>query len=749
MRYIATLTLILISLAATGQKQNNNWCIGNKAGIDFNGASPVAFTSAINCDEGSATVSDRHTGQLLFYTDGVRIWNRAHAIMPNGSGIGNDLLSSSLQGMLIVPFTDDSNKYYVFALEHESAAEGALFYSVVDIRLDGGMGDVVSSQKKIKLGKGFVEGMQAVPTCDGHWLLLSSRTSNEFLSYRIDATGIDTQAVTSQMASPYITSVLGAMKISPDRKKLLYATYTSKQVGGINYAVATLYDFDERTGKVVNGNHLIDPTGSSTFYSVEFSEDGSKAYVTDIRFGIYQFDLAQPTPAAIRASKKTVYQNTPGRSATLLQMGPDKNIYVAIYGVNHVDRISNTNAVVPAVAYTTAAVTLAPGTTSLKSFSHEVTFPEEGSLDTFFSAKDVEICDGADMQLQGQQGALSYTWHDGSMQSTFTVPAEGTYWVTAQFLCSQQTDTFKVKVKYYPLNLGADTTICKGHPLTVNATIPGDSVAYTWQDGSAADSMVIDRPGAYWVAVSAGECTVRDTIYVRENDSAYFILGADTILCVADTYNLYVPETADTFRWSTGARDSMVTINAAGNYFLEIERGGCSYTDTVVVQYAEESLYLGNDTLVCNGDELTIGSTSILNSTYTWSTGAMHDSIIVSSPDIYTLTIENRCGILKDTIQVEYKVCDCEPFIPTAFTPNNDGRNDMFGPLMKCRIESYEFIVVNRFGEILFRSTDRQQKWDGTYKGRPCDVGGYFYLLKIKNISGKDDLRKGDVILIR
>ena len=53
----------------------------------------------------------------------------------------------------------------------------------------------------------------------------------------------------------------------------------------------------------------------------------------------------------------------------------------------------------------------------------------------------------------------------------------------------------------------------------------------------------------------------------------------------------------------------------------------------------------------------------------------------------------------------------------------------MFGPLMKCRIESYEFIVVNRFGEVLFRSTDNTQKWDGTYKGVPCDVGGYFYLL--------------------
>ncbi len=747
MQYIVTLTLIFLSLAATGQKQNNNWCFGSKAAFDFNSGAPVAFTSAINGIESCATVSDRNSGALLFYSDGVRIWNRSHTIMPNGNGIGNDFLSSSLQGTLIVPFTDDSNKYYVFALEHESAAEGALFYSVVDMRLDGGMGDVSSTQKKIKLGKGFVEGMQAVPSCDGHWLILSSRTSNEFLSYRISATGIDTNAVVSQMSFPYITSAWGALKMSPNREKILYATYTSRQFGGQNFAIAAIYDFDERTGTLSNGQHLLPPSANASYYSAEFSADGSKAYITDLRVGIYQFDLSLPTQADITASKKTVYQNIPGRIASLLQMGPDKNIYAAISGMNHVDRISNTNTTTP--VYTQAAITLAPGTNSLQSLSHEVTFPEEGSLDTIYSSRDVEICAGADMQLQGQDGAISYTWQDGSNQSTFKVPAEGTYWVTSQFLCSQNTDSFNVKIKSFPLDLGVDTTICKGHPLTVNATIPGDSVEYTWQDGSNADSFIIAWPGTYWVTVDVGTCVIHDTIYIRENDSAYFQLGADTILCTGESYNLYLPAGVDTFRWNTGVKDSMLTVDTPGNYFLEIERGGCSYTDTIVVQYAEESLHIGNDTLVCNGDELTIGGTSILSSTYTWNTGAMRDSIVVSSPDIYTLTIENRCGVLRDTIQVDYKICDCEPFIPNAFTPNNDGRNDMFGPLMKCRIESYEFIVVNRFGEVLFRSTDRQQKWDGTYKGRPCDVGGYFYFLKIKNISGKDDLRKGDVILIR
>lgn len=747
MQYIATLIFLLLSFLAGAQKQNNNWCIGNKAGLDFNAGTPIAFNSVINSDESNATLSNRNTGALMFYSDGVRIWNRNHNLMPNGNGIGNDLLSSTLQGTLIVPFTADTNKYYVFALEHESASEGALYYSVVDMRLDGGMGDVTSTQKKIKLGKDFVEGMQAVPTCDGHWLILSSRISNEFFSYRISSSGIDTNAVVSMMSFPYVTSAWGAMKISPDREKLLYATYTSRQIAGQNYAIAAIYDFDERTGRLSNGQHLLPPTGNASYYSTEFSSDGSKAYITDLRVGIYQFDLSLPTPADVTASKKIVYQNNQGRTASLLQRGPDNNIYVAISGMNHVDRISNSNTTNP--AYTRAAIILAPGTTALKSLPPEVTFPEEGSLDTIYTSTDTEICNGADLVLEGQKGAVSYLWQDNSRLSSLTAQVEGVYWVTSQFLCSQQTDTYYVKVKTFPLDLGPDTTICKGYPLRVSAFIDGDSVSYAWQDGSTDDSFVIAMPGTFWVAVSVGKCLISDTIYVRENDSAFFSLGADTILCVADTYNLYVPGNTDTFRWSTGVMDSMVTIDTEGSYYLEIHRGGCNYTDTLMARYAEESLKLGNDTLLCNGDELSLGATSILSSYYTWNTGEMTDSIVVSTAGEYILTVENRCGVLKDTIQVDYKICDCEPFIPTAFTPNNDGRNDKFGPLMKCRIETYEFIVVNRFGEVLFRTTDRDEKWDGTYKGVPCNVGGYFYLLKIKNISGKDDLRKGDVILIR
>lgn len=677
MKYIITFIFLFFSTHSIAQKQNSNWCFGNKAGINFNSGTPTSFSSAINCGEGSATVSNRNTGALLFYSDGVRIWNKMHNVMPNGNGIGNDLLSSSHQGVAIVPFVEDTNKYYVFCLEPESRPDGALFYSVVDITLNGGMGDVVASQKKIKIGQDFVEGMYAAATCGGYWLLLSSSIKNEIAAYRITAAGVDTTPVISQMPYPYISSVYGCMKVSPDKKKLLYASYTSLPVNGKVEAIATLHNFDERTGKITNGKFLIPPATNATYYGVEFSSDGSKAYVTDLAKGLFQFDLSLPD-STIPASKAIVYQSPPGRVASLLQIGPDDNIYVSVDGENAVDRISNANAAFPGCIYTQTAVTLAPGTTALKSFPPQV---------------------------------------------NYTVPKT--------------------------IGIGNDTTICFGFPMVIDAGIEGETPTYLWQDGSNGDTLVVADAGIYSVIAYWGFCIARDTIVVAVNDSAYFTLGNDTLLCDGTIYPLYLPFRADTFAWSTGVRDSLLPVSQPGMYALEVERAGCTYTDSVTITYAETSYNIGADTLVCIGEEFTLGDTSILESGYRWNTGEATEYIKINKAGEYILTIDNRCGIFKDTAIVTYKVCDCKPFIPSAFTPNNDGRNDKMGPVLNCKATSYEFIIINRFGEVVFRTTDLKERWDGTYKGRPADVGTYYYMMKIKNTSGTDEFQKGDVVLMR
>ncbi|MCB0696496.1 MAG: hypothetical protein KDC07_03980, partial [Chitinophagaceae bacterium] len=682
-----TVILIFLHITAFAQRQNNNWCFGNGAAIDFNSGSPASYKSSVNAFEACATVSDRQSGALLFYTDGVRIWNSQHNVMPNGNAIGNDIFSSAMRGVAIVPVTNDSNKYYVFAMDPEDISEGALFYSVVDMKLNGGLGDVVSGKKKIKLGKDFVEGMAAVPTCDGHWLLLSSKVKNEFYAYRISGSGIDTNAVISQMPYPYVAHTLACIKASPDEKKILYTEYTSLPFSGSTYSIITWHDFDEKTGVISNGQLLDAASTVANYYSGEFSEDGTKVYISDLRNReVLQYDLSQPSLAAITASRKTVYKAGSGKSISLLQMGPDNNIYVANNGLTAIDRISNTNAAFPGCVYATGIVTLAPGTSSRQSLPPAVTYPEVKSLDTVYTTSDRSFCYGDTLHLQGLPGALKYLWQDNSTQNSYKVDRKGTYWVTSSFSCLEQTDTYNVSMTTLPLYIGKDTTICYGDKLLLKAGLSGDSTTYLWQDGTTADSLTVIRDGMYYVTVHSGACLASDTISVSLNTKAFFNLGEDTILCTGDEYILTAPDDADTFMWSTTSLDSFITIKEKGTYSLKIERGGCSFKDSIDVKYAESSFNIGKDSTLCNGEEYTIGMGSILNSQYYWSpTGTMDSLVTATEPGIYALTVQNRCGTFHDTALVDFKVCDCNPITPTAFTPNNDGLNDKFGPILKCK----------------------------------------------------------------
>lgn len=755
MKKLLLVALLIFCTTVSAQKQNNTWCFGNSAGVDFNSGIPVPFVSGMISLENTAAVSDRTTGALLFYTDGMRVWDKNNTLMPNGTGIGNDPGTTTFQGAVIIPFADDPAKYYIFSLEPESVPEGRLYYSVVDMTLRGGLGDVLSTSKKTTLDSGFVEGMLAIPTCDGHWLLLTSKTTNEIYAYKISASGISSQPVVSKMLYPYIIRPLAALKASPDNKKLLYASYSSQTVAGSRYASAVLYDFDERTGKISGGIPLVPPSTTFSFYSCEFSPDGTKAYLCDLSAGqgVLQFNLALPTPTDIAASKRLVYQNPSlpsTRTATCVELAPDGNIYVAITGRDVLDRISNPNAAFPGCVYTQNAIKLSAGTTASQTLPTRVYFADPKNLDTIYSATDATICRGNNTEFNGRQGALKYAWQDGSTSGSFIANDKTTLWVKSDFKCYQAIDTFKISVLNISINIGKDTTICIGQPLTLRVNLKNDSTSYLWFNGSTADSLVADRGGQYSVVVTTGPCELKDTINIKLNDSAYFYIGDDTILCPGEMIQLSAAKRLESRQWSTGSTDSVLNVKQAGTYFLRGKLGRCTYTDTAEIKYAESKFNVGNDTAFCKGAEIVLGDTSIINSQYSWSSGQKGDSLKVSEAGTYILTVNNRCGIFYDTAVINVKICDCDPFIPTAFTPNGDGLNDKMGPVMRClRFEKYNFIILNRFGQALFTSDDPTIKWDGTFNGIPCDVGTYYYMMKINNTSGTEEFHKGDVILMR
>jgi gliding motility-associated-like protein len=139
--------------------------------------------------------------------------------------------------------------------------------------------------------------------------------------------------------------------------------------------------------------------------------------------------------------------------------------------------------------------------------------------------------------------------------------------------------------------------------------------------------------------------------------------------------------------------------------------------------------------------------------TYLWSTTPVQtaDNItgMPNGPYVVYVTDAKNC---RDTASalVAYDNC-CKPFIPDAFTPNADGRNDKFHVLWKGDIQLLNFSVYNRYGQRIFYTTSTEAGWDGTWNSQPQDLGTYFYYIKMICGNGGDNVLeyKGDVTLIR
>ena len=158
-------TIILMSIAGYCQPapQNWNWYFGNHAALNFSSGSPVAVAgSAMDAEEGSASISDSN-GNLLFYTNGISVWNRNNIQMPNGSGLLGD--NSSTQSALIIPHPDSTNIYYIFTSAIGGNPNG-YNYSEVDMTLDSARGDI--TVKNIHLFDSSSEKLTAIKNCNNN-----------------------------------------------------------------------------------------------------------------------------------------------------------------------------------------------------------------------------------------------------------------------------------------------------------------------------------------------------------------------------------------------------------------------------------------------------------------------------------------------------------------------------------------------------------------------------------------------------
>ncbi len=235
---------------------------------------------------------------------------------------------------------------------------------------------------------------------------------------------------------------------------------------------------------------------------------------------------------------------------------------------------------------------------------------------------------------------------------------------------------------------------------------------------------------------------------LRSNKKAYHYIDDVSVLefnplpdstilvCAGETQKYNAAFLNGTYKWNTGSTDSIISISKSGTYSVEVTVDGCVLTDTVVVVVPPDANnfvpILRGDTTLCEGKKIQLSATAVPGQ-YAWSTGALDSIITINKTNNYAVTVTNRCGTYNDDVDITFKKCGCNVFVPNAFSPNNDGVNDELQVFFGCDFpyKVKRFQIFNRWGSRIFSAIDTNDiRWDGQINGKQLPPDVYVWYLE-------------------
>lgn len=348
--YLFFFCFLLLNVNVSAQKETTKWYFGNNAALDFLSGAPVAIAgSNMTALEGVSSIADSN-GTTLFYTNGVSVWNVLNQTMPNGFGLFGD--DNSAQSALIIQDPGNSGLYYIFTTP--TNANNGMHYSIVDMSLQGGLGDVLI--KNVFMFANATEKVSAVRHANGTdiWVIGHEWNTNNFYVFLLTQSGLVPIPSVSSVGSIHngVLGFAGYMKASHQGHKIAYAIT-------ISLNIVELFDFDNSTGIVSNPVLM---NNIQEAYGIEFSPDDSKLYATSENPGeLFQWDVNAGSSAAIIASQMIVGNDVGGQAFASLQLAYDGKIYLANRFSNFLGVINNPNAAGLACNFVDNAITLTQG----------------------------------------------------------------------------------------------------------------------------------------------------------------------------------------------------------------------------------------------------------------------------------------------------------------------------------------------------------------------------------------------------
>lgn len=690
-----------------GQKENYVWKFGNGLGIDFNTCPPTQlYEGAYTTEENSCAISDPNTGKLLFYTNNVGVYDKNDQLMPNGSIFYSSIgASQSVSQITIVPHPnkDSSFMYFIFSCQPQSLSNEPLLYHVVDMRKNGGLGDVVINKAYLHAGpmNEMVTAIRA-PDRKSFRVIFHGYMSDVFYTYKIDESGLNLTPVETKIGKvinqpcPIGIANIGSLSASPDGKYIAYAHYCDKdfQLFKFDYSSGILYDYVN----IQNSSH---PNTNNTagYYGSCFSPNSQLFYITTGQGGLnsacdlLQYSLSSWTANDIELTKYVVKhlkdslinRTTFRRQFGHLKNGPDGKLYIAISyqgfpksnQINYYDSIDYClpalhypDKIGPACEYTDCEIKFNPASNGKSYTQFNYIFPVLMSwcLNNLY---EMPIQPRTKQRIRGETKAihcqqtllapiskpgepvLKTVWSDQySKVPRYRNQESGTLWVDQETDCYIYRDSF-ILDKQKPISGKAFSDCIQPNGLDIQfLSDTSEFRSFKWNDKDSSETagIHVSKANTYLLNITRNCDIITDTFRIRNQTRS---IGSKLNLCIGNGQNLKPLSRSsiyNQFLWSNGGHSDSLLASKSGTYWVDAISKCDTIRDSFVVVDRKNIKGLSKD--FCPGDDIwAISEIQGLHQTI-WNNGSTLDTLKQASEGTYWVESITDCEIIRDSIKV-------------------------------------------------------------------------------------------------
>jgi gliding motility-associated-like protein len=683
------------------QKETNNWLYGSFSGFTFVNGNPQPLTGVTNGSFDISTSYSDANGNLKFVFTGSRVLDRNYNVMP-GSNLFVFGQGASYHIAITAASPTNANQFYIFYIVSPANQQYALRYAIVDLSLNGGLGQVISAGNLVENSVSLAFTLVQKKGTNDFWIVTHVQYTDTFHSWLVSAAGISSTPVTSQAGTAFNKADynFADMKTSPNGEMIAGISYKYYPVQwSYDVRFVEVFNVDGQSGIITN---KVKSVLRASIYQqpayLEFSPDNRLLYAAysfyasglqPCGFGatnLYQFNLCYTD--SITFSRYAPYIASTFSFCGMLYLGktrlaPNKKIYMR-YGASmaaiNSPNIIGTHSNVNLNAFYTGDN---GGNNLLPDFYHAYT--QKAVINNIVytggcypNPLHFKITNDTINHVEWNFGDAASGGNNISMNKeedhVFSTP--GFYTVTANLYATDgsfiETVSTLVEIKDPAKRLlndyPKDTIFCQSQSLKLKLDVVNGVFAWytkaangTWNFNTLSDSFTITSSGNYMVEMIQNDCNgcrMIDSIKVTVLPSPTFSLGSDTYVCTGDSLRLSAYAPGADFLWNTGDVIDHIYTQNAGQYWVRAEynHNGCPMSDTINISVRPGVTFsLPNDTTLCNNQTLLLNPGVANASFYSWQNSSGNSTFNVTTAGKYWVFVYGNNGCYhSDTINVSY-----------------------------------------------------------------------------------------------